>query len=259
MEGLTAPGGTSAPRRAAVQAIDPVCGMTVTVGPDTPHLPSTAASTGSACTGCRDRFAGGRSRVTVTGLVLAAGGSDRLGRPKQLLAYRGATLLDATLEVARRCRFDQVLVTLGGAADEVRAQVDLTGVEVVDNLDFGAGCASSIVAALERVDPASEGLVLLLGDQPGVTVEAVAAVVRVGAGSPLAVCAATTTGSATRFWFGRDRVRRAGRAARRQGRVEAARVGPPPGARGADRQAGYPSTSTPGTTTRRSSPSRTRR
>jgi molybdenum cofactor cytidylyltransferase len=37
----------------------------------------------------------------VCGLVLAAGGSSRLGRPKQLLPYRGATLLDAVLDTAR--------------------------------------------------------------------------------------------------------------------------------------------------------------
>lgn len=140
--------------------------------------------------------------MTITGLVLAAGASDRLGRPKQLLPFRGRTLLDATLEVARRCPFDQLLVTIGGAADEVRAQVDLTGVEVVDNLAFTSGCSSSIVAALERVDPASEGLVLLLGDQPGVTVEAVEAVVAIGTGAPLAV-ARYDEGVGHPFWFGR--------------------------------------------------------
>jgi molybdenum cofactor cytidylyltransferase len=42
----------------------------------------------------------------VTGLVLAAGASVRLGEAKQLLAYRGRTLLDATLDVARSCGFD---------------------------------------------------------------------------------------------------------------------------------------------------------
>src|SRR5438477_5768971 len=84
----------------------------------------------------------------VTGLVLAAGGSSRLGRPKQLLPYGDATLLDAVLDTARSCDFDQLVVALGGALDEVRAQVDLAGADIAINPDFGEGCSSSIAAAL---------------------------------------------------------------------------------------------------------------
>jgi molybdenum cofactor cytidylyltransferase len=124
----------------------------------------------------------------VTGLVLAAGGSARLGRPKQLLRYGGATLLDGALENARASGVDQLLVVLGGAADEVRAEVDLRGAEVVVNEGFGRGCSSSIAAALGAVDPRCDVLVLLLGDQPGVTPAAVRAVLAGRADAPLAVC-----------------------------------------------------------------------
>jgi CTP:molybdopterin cytidylyltransferase MocA len=65
--------------------------------------------------------------------VLAAGGSSRLGRPKQLLPYGPATLLDSVLATARACRFDQLVVALGGGADEISDAVDLRGVEVVIN------------------------------------------------------------------------------------------------------------------------------
>ncbi|HWI72497.1 MAG TPA: nucleotidyltransferase family protein [Baekduia sp.] len=109
------------------------------------------------------------------GLVLAAGGSRRLGRPKQLLPYRGRTLLDHTLDTARACGFDQLLCALGGAADEVRARVDLHGVEVVVNDAYGEGCSSSIAAALPALRPEIDVLVLLLGDQPGVTAATVRA------------------------------------------------------------------------------------
>jgi molybdenum cofactor cytidylyltransferase len=122
----------------------------------------------------------------VTGLVLAAGSSQRLGRPKQLLPYRGSTLLDATLATARRCGFDELLVTVGGAGDEVRAQVDLRDCTVVDGIRHTAGCSSSIVAALDTLDRRSEALVLLLGDQPGVRPDDVRHVAAVDA--PIAVC-----------------------------------------------------------------------
>jgi molybdenum cofactor cytidylyltransferase len=124
----------------------------------------------------------------VAGLVLAAGGSARLGQPKQLLPYRGATLLDAVLETARACAFDQLLVTLGGAAGDVRDAVDLRGADVVVNDAYGSGCSSSIAAAVGALDPRADTLVLLLGDQPGVTVDTVRALVAGRGDDPLAVC-----------------------------------------------------------------------
>src|SRR5262245_11293463 len=110
-----------------------------------------------------------------TGLVLGAGGSKRLGRPKQLLPYGDGTLLGHVVGVARECRFEQTLVAIGGSADDVRAGVDLAGVEVVVNDEYGEGCSSSIAAALDAVDPSAALLVLMLGDQPGVTAATVAA------------------------------------------------------------------------------------
>jgi molybdenum cofactor cytidylyltransferase len=119
--------------------------------------------------------------LPVAVVVLAAGGSRRLGRPKQLLDYRGATLLDATLATARAAGTAQVVVALGGAADEVTERVDLAGTDVVLNPDFGDGCATSIRSALTRVRDDAAGVVLLLGDQPGVT----AATVRTLVGAAL--------------------------------------------------------------------------
>ena len=124
----------------------------------------------------------------VTGLVLGAGGSTRLGRPKQLLPYGDRTLLEHTVATARGCGFDQLVVPIGGAAEDVRERVDLSGAEVVVNDAFGSGCSSSIAAALSAVDPRCDVLVLMLGDQPGVTAETVAALLAGRGDAPLAVC-----------------------------------------------------------------------
>jgi len=125
----------------------------------------------------------------VTGLVLAAGGSTRLGAPKQLLPYNGRTLLDHVLDTARGCEFDQLLCVIGGSAEDIRARVDLSHVEVVENQHFGEGCSSSIAAALATVDPRADVLVLMLGDQPRVRPETVAALLAGRANAPLAACA----------------------------------------------------------------------
>jgi molybdenum cofactor cytidylyltransferase len=132
-----------------------------------------------------------RSRPTdsfVVGLVLGAGGSRRLGRPKQLLPYRGGTLLGHVVGVARACRFDQLVVAIGGGAGEVREQVDLSGADVVVNGAYGEGCSSSIAAALGTVDERCDVMVLMLGDQPGVTAGTVAELLAGRGGAPLAVC-----------------------------------------------------------------------
>jgi molybdenum cofactor cytidylyltransferase len=141
--------------------------------------------------------------VGVTGLVLAAGSSTRLGQPKQLLPYAGTTLLAATLGVARECGFDQLLVTVGGASSAVREAVDFTGVEVVENLEYTTGCSSSISAAVGAVKEDTSGIVLMLGDQPRVTTETVHRLVERVAASALGVCR-YSDGRGHPFWFHRD-------------------------------------------------------
>ena len=131
------------------------------------------------------------------GLILAAGASWRLGRPKQLLPYGRGVLLDAVLATARDCGFDQTLLALGRAAAEVQRTVDTTGCEIVLNPDFGEGCSSSVAAGIAALHPDTDAVVLLLGDQPGVRADAARALLELlftggpgtGQGAPgIAVC-----------------------------------------------------------------------
>ena len=128
------------------------------------------------------------SRPRVTGLLLAAGGSKRLGQPKQLLPFGDATLLDHTLAAARACEFDQLICVIGGAADDVQATVDLSGAEVLVNDGFGSGCSSSIALAVDAIDARSDVLVLMLGDQPGVVPATVAKLLADRGEARLALC-----------------------------------------------------------------------
>ncbi|MGO4227662.1 NTP transferase domain-containing protein [Arthrobacter sp. YAF34] len=134
--------------------------------------------------------AAGAAAPRTAGIILAAGASRRLGRPKQLLPYGTGVLLDAVLATARACALSQTVLALGGAAEEVQRTADTSGCEVVLNPDFGEGCASSIATALAAVDPETDAVVLLLGDQPGVRAASVRAVLdallqaRSGAAAP---------------------------------------------------------------------------
>jgi molybdenum cofactor cytidylyltransferase len=124
----------------------------------------------------------------VAALVLAAGGSTRLGRPKQLLPYGDGVLLESVLAVAEKSGLDQVVIALGGSAAEVRRVVDLTGFDIADNPDFSTGCSSSIAAAIPALHADTEVLVLMLGDQPGVRVGTVRALIEGRGAASIAVC-----------------------------------------------------------------------
>jgi len=124
----------------------------------------------------------------VSGLVLGAGASMRLGSPKQLLPFQDGTLLGHVVGVARSCHFDQLIVAIGGAAEEVRANVELAEADVVVNDAYGEGCSSSVAAALAALDPRCDLIVLMLGDQPGVSADTVAALLAGRGDAPAAVC-----------------------------------------------------------------------
>jgi molybdenum cofactor cytidylyltransferase len=113
-------------------------------------------------------------RKFISGLVLGAGASSRFGAPKQLLPFRGTTLLGWVIDQSERAKgLDEVVVVLGRAAEEIREQVDLSGVKVVENPVFGEGCSSSYRAGIGAIDPRSEAIMIILGDQPGVDPETI--------------------------------------------------------------------------------------
>lgn len=138
----------------------------------------------------------------VTGLVLAAGPSRRLGRPRQLLPYRGTTLLGVTMSAARACRFRQLLVTVSGSAEAIDDLVDLSGATVVHCGESVDGYGASVRAALPYVDPLAAGIVLLSGDQPGVVPWAVRDLVARAAMETVGVCR-YENGLGFPMWLGR--------------------------------------------------------
>src|SRR6202048_3410078 len=112
----------------------------------------------------------------LVGVILGAGSSTRLGRPKQTLPLGDTTVLGWTVRAAEASQLDRVVVVLGGAADEAAASLETERAMTVRNDAYGTGCASSLLAGLEAAGDAS-GIVMLLGDMPGVDHEIIDAVV----------------------------------------------------------------------------------
>jgi molybdenum cofactor cytidylyltransferase len=113
-------------------------------------------------------------RQFISGLVLGAGASSRFGHPKQLLPFRGSTLLGWVIDQAERAMgLDEVIVVLGRSVDEIREKVVFGNAKVVENPVFGSGCASSYRAGIGALDQRSDAIMILLGDQPGVDPETI--------------------------------------------------------------------------------------
>ncbi|GMT98777.1 nucleotidyltransferase family protein [Corallococcus caeni] len=102
--------------------------------------------------------------MTVAVVVLAAGGSSRLGQPKQLLRHEGTSLVRR----AARNALDAspvVVVVLGARRDDVASELDGLTVRCVDNPEWALGQGSSLRVGLRALPPDVDGAVLMLCDQ----------------------------------------------------------------------------------------------
>lgn len=105
--------------------------------------------------------------MTGCAIVLGAGSSRRLGRPKQTLPFGHTTLLGWVVGEVEASSLERVIVVIGGAADAARAALVGSEAELVSNESYASGCASSLSAGLDAAG-GCEAVMLVLGDMPGV-------------------------------------------------------------------------------------------
>lgn len=107
-------------------------------------------------------------------ILLAGGGSARLGRPKQLLTYQGQTLLRYSLRAALDSHAQPIIAVLGSDADKMQQEIHDIPIQVAVNTEWQEGMASSIrcgIKAVTEISPAAEGVIIMVCDQPFVTAE----------------------------------------------------------------------------------------
>lgn len=123
----------------------------------------------------------------VAAIVLAAGASQRLGQPKQLLIVHGESLVHRAARLAMEAGLAPVVVVTGAQADQVETAIaDLMdvrqadgsrAVRIVRNAHYADGQSTSLRAGLQALEPANGAVVFLLVDQPGVSVPLLRALV----------------------------------------------------------------------------------
>jgi molybdenum cofactor cytidylyltransferase len=104
----------------------------------------------------------------ISGIILAAGKSERLGRPKQLALLGGEPVLRHVIRQALRSCLNEVIVVLGHEAERIASAVGEMGQRTIINLNYAAGQSTSLRAGLNAIDPRAGAVIVLLGDQPRV-------------------------------------------------------------------------------------------
>jgi molybdenum cofactor cytidylyltransferase len=103
-------------------------------------------------------------------IVLAAGASARLGRPKQLVMMGDENLLERSIRVGREVPCSPIVVVLGACADLVVLRSNLDGVQIVMNSEWQEGMATSIRVGINAL-PDIDGVIVMVCDMPAVTPE----------------------------------------------------------------------------------------
>jgi molybdenum cofactor cytidylyltransferase len=123
----------------------------------------------------------------IAALILAAGGSSRMGNPKQLLPHRGRPLILHAVDAALEAGCRPVIVTLGARAALVREALRDKQVELCINEQWRDGIAGSIrlgVAAIEACTPQPRAALLMTCDQPFISAEIVGRLIDAFDGAP---------------------------------------------------------------------------
>ena len=108
--------------------------------------------------------------MRITGILLAAGMSTRMGRPKQLLPFKNETVIETVISTLLASSLDEVLVVLGHKHEliyqKIEAALGNKKLRIINNPDYRLGMLTSVQAALKQISSSSTEFALTLVDQP---------------------------------------------------------------------------------------------
>ncbi len=130
-------------------------------------------------------------------IILAAGQSSRMGKPKQQLQYQGNSLLQHTINIALQSPYRPVIVVLGAFADDIIPTIPPKPIDVIINTQWEEGMASSIRAGVDYLQksPGISNALVMLCDQPHVSSKLLTDIVRMKnqSGRSIVACAYNNT------------------------------------------------------------------
>lgn len=131
---------------------------------------------------------------STTGIILlAAGASARMGTPKQLLPFRGSSLLRHLAEQAMQAACGPVLLVTGAYEDEIKKEVKDLPIDIITNHSWKEGMGSSIrsgILALQQSYAEAIAAMIMVTDQPYVTAPLIRTLLSAHetSGKPIAAC-----------------------------------------------------------------------
>lgn len=109
--------------------------------------------------------------VPIASIILAAGGSERLGQPKALIEWKGETMVHRSARIASEAGLAPVIIVAGDEFESISRDVSNLDVKVVQNLDWRVGQSSSLKVGLAQIPERNGAVIFQVVDQPGLTVE----------------------------------------------------------------------------------------
>jgi len=110
------------------------------------------------------------SHRNMAGIILAAGASSRLGRPKQLVRLDGRPLLAGVIDAARESDLDHTVIVLGHRAAEIKTALGSilkhSKLSVLVNQDYHTGMAGSLRMGIRQIGNRYQAAMIILGDHP---------------------------------------------------------------------------------------------
>jgi molybdenum cofactor cytidylyltransferase len=102
----------------------------------------------------------------ISAILLAAGESNRMGQPKQLLPFGQSTILEQAIDNLLNSAVSETIVVLGHRAEEVIKTIAAKPVKIAINSNYLQGMSTSIITGLNLIDSRARAVVIALGDQP---------------------------------------------------------------------------------------------
>ncbi len=105
----------------------------------------------------------------ISGILLAAGLSTRMGEPKQLLPFGNSTIIETVVDNLLGAKLNEVIVVIGHEADKIQARLQHKPLRMVFNSDYQSGMLTSAQCGVQAISDSADAFALSLVDQPFIT------------------------------------------------------------------------------------------